>query len=490
MSIGTDNGFPSLKATWLSIKTEAVWRVIRTVVSADSISLKAKAAIINAAVVLGNFLLYVRRQDEARLSDTLNRQLSKKIVDAFGALDHYASTISKSKSDSAAVTDYRVKTLTKALSDLSSFTEMNVKSFGKALQEQCSSLDKAITAVSKVLKDTAGASDQINTKAVTKSKSDTSTLSDDESRQVTKVKFDQAAFSDTRLSLIQKALKDNINVTDDIDGAASILDDQEVQFFKAVSEIAQTQDQFYRLVQFVRNYTDATSLSDKAVATVTKPAADQATATDTRVKTVTKATSDTAGTSDMARRDHTKPIADTSSVSELKATGVSKSKTDSAGVAERISNGPQKSRADSTSVSDYYLHTVTKGLSETINAADFLDYITIIVKRDFVDTFPVADLLALATQKQLTVEQFSLTDLEVISTTKPLSELAFLQELLYRNTSKELANTSAVSESKAISAVKPSQDSFSLTDSGSLRSQGYCDFTYIAEDYVGASRTF
>jgi len=30
----------------------------------------------------------------------------------------------------------------------------------------------------------------------------------------------------------------------------------------------------------------------------------------------------------------------------------------------------------------------------------------------------------------------------------------------------------------------------SATDAGSLRSQGYADFTYFAEDYVGASRTF
>lgn len=33
-------------------------------------------------------------------------------------------------------------------------------------------------------------------------------------------------------------------------------------------------------------------------------------------------------------------------------------------------------------------------------------------------------------------------------------------------------------------------DSASITDTGSLRSQGYCEFSYFAEDFVGASRTF
>jgi len=33
-------------------------------------------------------------------------------------------------------------------------------------------------------------------------------------------------------------------------------------------------------------------------------------------------------------------------------------------------------------------------------------------------------------------------------------------------------------------------DSSALSDSGSIRSQGYCAFDYFAEDYVGDIRTF
>ena len=33
-------------------------------------------------------------------------------------------------------------------------------------------------------------------------------------------------------------------------------------------------------------------------------------------------------------------------------------------------------------------------------------------------------------------------------------------------------------------------DDASISDSGSLHSQGYCDVTYFLEDYVGISRTF
>lgn len=46
------------------------------------------------------------------------------------------------------------------------------------------------------------------------------------------------------------------------------------------------------------------------------------------------------------------------------------------------------------------------------------------------------------------------------------------------------------SDSEVKSGGKFVTETPSVSSSGSLRSQGYCDFTYFAEDYVGASRTF
>lgn len=47
-----------------------------------------------------------------------------------------------------------------------------------------------------------------------------------------------------------------------------------------------------------------------------------------------------------------------------------------------------------------------------------------------------------------------------------------------------------LSDSEVKSGGKFITESPSAVSSGTLRSQGYCDFTYFAEDYVGASRTF
>ena len=48
----------------------------------------------------------------------------------------------------------------------------------------------------------------------------------------------------------------------------------------------------------------------------------------------------------------------------------------------------------------------------------------------------------------------------------------------------------ALIDSDVKSMSKSLTEAPSAASSGTLRSQGYCDFTYFAEDYVGASRTF
>lgn len=55
---------------------------------------------------------------------------------------------------------------------------------------------------------------------------------------------------------------------------------------------------------------------------------------------------------------------------------------------------------------------------------------------------------------------------------------------------KVLASAGVSIDAALILLGKDRSDQGLLTDVGFLRSQGYCDFTYFAEDYVGESRTF
>ena len=55
---------------------------------------------------------------------------------------------------------------------------------------------------------------------------------------------------------------------------------------------------------------------------------------------------------------------------------------------------------------------------------------------------------------------------------------------------KTIANTANISDSVINSPHKIIGNSCAIADSGSHRGQGYCDFTYFNEDYVGFSGTF
>jgi hypothetical protein len=53
-----------------------------------------------------------------------------------------------------------------------------------------------------------------------------------------------------------------------------------------------------------------------------------------------------------------------------------------------------------------------------------------------------------------------------------------------------ISNVTLVSDSRTLSFTGSRVESVAVQDSGYLRSQGYCDFSYFAEDYVGVALTF
>lgn len=53
-----------------------------------------------------------------------------------------------------------------------------------------------------------------------------------------------------------------------------------------------------------------------------------------------------------------------------------------------------------------------------------------------------------------------------------------------------VSNVAQVGDAKTLSFMRSRVESISPQDAGSLRSQGYCDFSYFAEDYVGAALAF
>lgn len=118
--------------------------------------------------------------------------------------------------------------------------------------------------------------------------------------------FDAPAFADlfTRQVAYARAFNDPVNATDDVDGSASILDDQEIQYVKFLTETSNTTDDFTRQVDYIRGFSDAGSAADtfdKVVAYVRafSGANNTASTTDANQLSITKAESDTAHLADL-----------------------------------------------------------------------------------------------------------------------------------------------------------------------------------------------
>ena len=86
----------------------------------------------------------------------------------------------------------------------------------------------------------------------------------------------------------------------------------------------------------------------------------------------------------------------------------------------------------------------------------------------------------------------SILDDQEMQFVKNTTNIATITEVIAIATTfnRAFADSFGVTDGDVLDFGKRPSDTTSMTDAGSLRSQGYCDFTYFQEAYVGASRTF
>ena len=145
--------------------------------------------------------------------------------------------------DSAFTLDATVVSFFKSLSDSSEAADVAVMTFYKSLADEGYASDAQVFEFAKSLSDTAVIPEQI-------------------SKAFEKGYDDPANVSDEHFHSYQKILSETIGVTDDIDGESSVLDDQEIQFFKVRVDVARATDTFDFTMAFNRTFTDTASSTD------------------------------------------------------------------------------------------------------------------------------------------------------------------------------------------------------------------------------------
>lgn len=240
--------------------------------------------------------------------------------------------------------------------------------------------------------------------------------------------------------------------------------------------------------------------------------ADSVTLNDGSVRSFAKARADSFSLIDVAEKTLTKPFADSIVLSDLllKTLTFIRSFADTQSISDGAIRAIAKQSTDSVLMSDSLSRVFSKSITETVAIAELASRS---VAKFLVDTVSLGDDKYLSSQKNF-VEVQSIADATVINIIKLLAESAIPVDTIALNISKNLTdgfamNDSAeaadgltftfsigvqnvifVSDSDARSFQKPRTDSVSMSDSGFLLQQDYCDLTYFAEDYVGVGFSF
>ena len=444
----------------MNLKSAVAVAALRAAGKRLGIDMSANSSVLKMAAELGYFLI------QSEISDGVIAAR-----DTTGVSDDYVNAFFKTLTDTSSVAEEATRHFYKVLADNASVSEVQVMHFYKNVADSVGLTDGIDTVdFGKGLLDVPVAIDLINRKDLT------------------------------------KLLTDNLWVTDDIDGAASILDDQEMQYGKITTDQSFASESLYRQVAFSRNFSDQPAAAENLDYAFGKSLSDTPSASESLYRQVdfTRAFLDNSVSVDTFTKQvaFSRAFSDSSDAADTfyRQVAFSRSFTDTSVALDSIDNVFGKALADTSSASENLDYSFGKGLSDAPSASDDVDKLE--TTKLLTDTVGVTDDIDGSASIQDDQEmQFTKIRTDVgnvaenftrqVDFSRAFTDSNEISESLTQSFGKLLTNTSNVSESIALqTSVALPDDEASLTDAGSYRSQNYCDFAYFAEDYVGASGTF
>lgn len=312
--------------------------------------------------------------------------------------------------------------------------------------------DAAIFAFFKTLTDDAGIAENATTQ-FTKALNDIGVFTDDEVFAFVKHLNDTGRATDAYTSNLQKPVADIV---------ASAEDETFVLTKKVKEDTAAVGEQITSR-QVAKPLADDGAVAESLAAATGKPAADDASTSDDEVFSANKVVEDNINVSD--------DVDGEASIEDDQELSVFKQITKVARVSEQLTRqvGFIRAFADEPAVTDTPSLGVVRPASDaiTINANLFEPVFT----KGSLDNLVLTESLVVDSAKLL-YDYSSAADQKSLHVSTPHSDSSVVSDAEFRAPNKVLTELAAT------------------TDAGSLKSQGYSDLTYFAEDYVGASRTF
>jgi len=309
------------------------------------LSMSPNVSHIQMAIELGNFLIEKAFYEHVTAERIAIGDFDGYIIEFFknisgdtvaASVDEALIDFNKVINDTPSVTHSEVFDFYKNIAEAASASDFYASAFGKTLFNQVTGIEDSQYIFTKKVKEDVVDIVEQDYKAFSKALTDAPSLTDDDAiLQFFKNTTETVGLTHAETIQFAKFLADNVGVTDDLDGSASILDDQEMQFTKIRTDIATMTDTFVRVVAYSRSFADGSDLSDDDVLTFGKIVENNSIISDSDVL------------------DFGKLLSDTPVVSESLAFDVTLAPfTDSSGLTDSADVVPNKVVLDTTSTSD------------------------------------------------------------------------------------------------------------------------------------------
>ena len=291
---------------------------------------------LHLAIEIGEFLLNVRKRDPVAASD------------GTGVLSELFLTFFKAKTDVAQVAEDVSFGFYKALHETAELSDVQIIGFFKTLMDEIGVQDAQALSVSKpmtelvagvedhayllskkIKENTVGAQDAVDYLDVVKAFNDGVGLVEARAFALSRPTADGFEVVDAAAQTVSKNLEERLHVSDDIDGAASILDDQVMQFTKQMTEIAGVTDEIYIIIEVLREWFDTATVSEVFALLLSRGLFDAAAVSDYCQAILNKTVFDTVGTQDSITKSAAKGSTDGGLFTDGKAVAMSTVKNES-----------------------------------------------------------------------------------------------------------------------------------------------------------------
>ena len=393
-------------------------------------AVEVRASLLQLTQEVGQFVLALFRDEAVGFVDHLSRDLQRQGIDETKAIEHVLWLLERYADHQVAFDDQKTEHLGKQSLDAVGLVDQSRVGIQKLLDEHPVLGDWAYRLTAKPLFEASLLLDQDSRQTGKDAKEKASaidTLTDDFRKSI----IETACFEESTRWALTKLIADRATVTDDVDGAWTAEDDQEIAFLKQVQHRLAVSDQLMRTVDFERSFAEEAFVVMSCIFAFQKALTERATLTDSPSQAIEKPQPELLHWFDQIAQAMSRRLSESSTAFDRNAKQLDKASAEPLAIHEVRITSLLKQAGDATQLSDFAAVKPAKGFGD---ATCFIDQIvrSIGFIRAFDDMGEITDTLARSPAK-LGADSSFVSDRARRQTEKMSGEQALVAEACRRD---------------------------------------------------------